>query len=104
MSSRNALTDGVDSLTANALAAWAAQVSSLLQAATPRIGVLALLADNGIDWVVLSKKDLAKLILKKVPFFKRIFALQAILEIEFVFTIPFEMWMDVMQAQQQMYG
>ena len=56
----------------------------------------------GIDWVVLSKKDLAKLILKKVPFFKRIFALQAILEIEFVFTIPFEMWMDFMQAQQQM--
>ncbi len=56
----------------------------------------------GIDWVVMSKKDLAKLILKKVPFFKRIFALQAILEIEFVFTIPFEMWMDFMEAQQQM--
>jgi hypothetical protein len=56
----------------------------------------------GIDWVVMSKKDLAKLILKKVPFFKRIFALQAILEIEFVFTIPFEMWMDFMEAQQRM--
>ena len=56
----------------------------------------------GIDWVVMSKKDLAKLILKKLPFFKRIFALQAILEIEFVFTIPFEMWMDFMEAQQRM--
>jgi hypothetical protein len=56
----------------------------------------------GIDWVVMSKKDLAKLILKKVPFFKRIFALQAILEIEFVFTIPFEMWMDFLEAQQGM--
>ncbi len=56
----------------------------------------------GIDWVVMSKKDLAKLILKKVPFFYRIASLQAILEIEFVFTIPFAMWMDVVEAQQQM--
>ena len=50
-----ALTDGVDSLTADALAARAAQVSSLLLAATPRIAALALLADNGIDWVVLDR-------------------------------------------------
>jgi len=64
------------------------------------------IADNlkipGIDWVVMSKKDLAKLILKKVPFFARIASLQAILEIEFVFTIPFAMWMDVVETQQQM--
>ena len=56
----------------------------------------------GIDWIVMSKKDLAKLILKKVPFFARIAALQAILEIEFVFTIPFAMWLDVVEKQQEM--
>ena len=56
----------------------------------------------GIDWVVMSKKDLAKLILKKVPFFYRIASLQAILEIEFVFTIPFAMWLDIVEKQQEM--
>ncbi|NJD06133.1 MAG: hypothetical protein FIA97_06500 [Methylococcaceae bacterium] len=56
----------------------------------------------GIDWVGMSKKDLAKLVLKKVPFFARMASLQAILEVEFVFTIPFAMWMDFVEAQQHM--
>lgn len=56
----------------------------------------------GIDWVVMSKKDLVKLIVKKVPYFERFFALRALLEVEFVFTIPFELWMDFMEAQDRM--
>jgi hypothetical protein len=56
----------------------------------------------GIDWVVMGKKDLVKLILKKTPFFARLATLQAILEVEFVFTIPLTMWLDVVETQQQM--
>lgn len=55
----------------------------------------------GIDWVVMSRKDLAKLIVKKAAFFERFVALRAILEVEFVFTVPFELWMDAMEAQQR---
>ena len=50
----------------------------------------------------MSKKDLVKLVCKKVPFLSRLTTLQAFLEIEFVFTIPFEMWMDFAEAQVQM--
>jgi long-subunit acyl-CoA synthetase (AMP-forming) len=64
VSSRNALTDGLDTLTADELATCAAQVSSLLRAATPRIGVLAVLADNGIGWVVMDRAAAAA----RVPF------------------------------------
>lgn len=56
----------------------------------------------GIDWVVMSKKDLAKLVLKKTPFFARMATLQVFVEIEFVFTIPFFMWLDFAEAQVQM--
>jgi len=56
----------------------------------------------GIDWVVMSKKDFAKLVLKKAPFFARLATLQAILEVEFVFTIPFTMWMEFAEAQVEM--
>jgi hypothetical protein len=55
----------------------------------------------GIDWVVMSKKDLVKLIVKKATFFERFYALRALLDVEFVFTIPFELWMDAMEAQQR---
>jgi hypothetical protein len=53
----------------------------------------------GIDWVVLSKKDFAELVLKKAPYLSRIVVLQAILEAEFVFTIPLTMWLDFAEAQ-----
>jgi hypothetical protein len=56
----------------------------------------------GSDWIVMTKKDLAKLVAKKVPFLARIAMLQVIVEIEFVFTIPFTMWMDFAEAQVQM--
>lgn len=55
-----------------------------------------------LDWVVMSKKDLAKLVAKRTPFLARIFALQLIVEIEFVFTIPFAMFMEFADAQVEM--
>jgi long-chain acyl-CoA synthetase len=55
VNTRTALTDGERTLTADALASRAAHVSSFLHDAAPRIRVLALLADNGVDWVVLDR-------------------------------------------------
>lgn len=47
-----ALTDGKQTLSGDAFAALAARLSTSLREASPRIGVLGLLADNGIDWLV----------------------------------------------------
>ena len=54
-----------------------------------------------LDWVVMTKKDFFKLVGKKVPFLARLTTLQTFISIEFVFTIPFEMWMDFAEAQVQ---
>jgi hypothetical protein len=54
---------------------------------------------TALDLVVMSKKDAAKLVRKTVPFLARLQTLKVFFEIEFVFTIPFEMWMDFAQAQ-----
>jgi hypothetical protein len=56
----------------------------------------------GIDWVVMSKKDFAKLVMKKTPFFARLATLQVFLEIEFVFTIPLAMWLEFVATQAEM--
>ena len=56
----------------------------------------------GIDWVVMSKKDLVKLVLKKAPFLSRLVILQVFVEIEFAFTIPMAMWLEFADAQVQM--
>ena len=49
----------------------------------------------------MTKKDFFKLVGKKVPFLDRLKTLQTFMSIEFVFTIPFEMWMDFAEAQVQ---
>ena len=54
-----------------------------------------------LDLVVMTKKDFFKLVGKKVPFLARLTTLQTFISIEFVFTIPFEMWMDFAEAQVQ---
>jgi hypothetical protein len=51
------------------------------------------------DFVVMSKKDVVKLAFKRVPFLVKLETLGTLLEIEFVFTIPFAMWMDFAEAQ-----
>lgn len=53
-----------------------------------------------LDFLPLSAKDVAKLILKKTPFFARIVWLQAVLEVEFVITIPLAMWLQFIEDQQ----
>lgn len=50
-----ALTDGMHTLSGDAFAARAARLSSVLRAASPSIGVLGLLADNGLDWLVVDR-------------------------------------------------
>ena len=52
-----------------------------------------------LDLVVMTQKDLVKLVGKKVPFLARLATLQAFISIEFVFTIPFELWMEFAEAQ-----
>ena len=65
-----ALTDGRQTLNANARAAQAAQVSSLLHDAVPRIRVLALVADNGLDWIVVDRAAAAaRTVLVPLPAF-----------------------------------
>jgi len=55
MSARIAIDDGQQRLTADALATRAAQVAATLHDASPRIGVMALMADNGPDWIVIDR-------------------------------------------------
>lgn len=50
-----AVTDGTTSLSRDALALRAAELASTLRRASPRIAALALLADNGIDWIVVDR-------------------------------------------------
>jgi hypothetical protein len=52
-----------------------------------------------LDFVVMGKKDTLKLAFKRVPFLIRLETLGVLLDIEFVFTIPFAMWMDFAEAQ-----